>query len=693
MNERGLKIVFFCLALVLLAALLVISRDAGISGDEKVHYEHSENVYDYYATMGKDQDALSTPKTHLQYYGQAPDNLATFLIRWFGIEDIYGFRHLFSSFLGWLAIFMTAWFARWLKGYGAAILTLLLFAVSPRFLGHLQNNLKDIPFALAYIAGVFYILKLTYTKFKSQPTITISLLIASIAFSVGIRAGGILLVFYLLFAGFLYYLFEFIAKKKLIWPQVLRTFLLLLVISAAGYLIGLLLWPYALQNPVANPWHSYQVMTRFPTTIQQIFEGQFIWSDFHPWHYLPKYMLITIPLVVFAGVFLFLVFSKKIIEPKHRLTYGFLIFTILFPPVFAILKNANLYGAWRHFIFIYPGLVLLAAIGFYELLRTYHKPVVQGLLAILFLVLSFHPLKFMASSHPYYYLYYNQLTGGLKGAYGKYETDYYYHTMRSGAEWLRQYLKEKGDKRPVTIGSNFPVDWYFRNMPNARFQYFSYSRRNDLDWDYAIIGNSYVHPEHLRRGNFPPEGTIHEIKIDGVPVCAVVARKTKLSLEAARLFEAEAYPEAVEAYRKALKVYQKDEHLQYKLGKSLHLLGKHPEALEAVNEALAIHPTYEPALKLAGELKLELGDTTAAKGDFERLIEANRKYLSAYVALARILQEEDKLSEARELLKSCLRIFPRYQPAIRELAQTYRETDPDIARKYEELANSIHTLN
>lgn len=692
MKEKHLKILFFSLALVMLVGLLLISRDAGISGDEELHYQHSEDVYDYYASGGKDQDALSTPKTHLQYYGQTPDNIVTILIHWLNIKDIYGFRHLCSSFIGWLVIFMTAWFARWLKGYGAAVFTLLLFAVSPRFLGHLQNNLKDIPFALAYIAGVYYILKLTYSKFKSQPSLLL-LMVASIAFSVSIRAGGILLVFYLLFAGMLYYSLEFIRKKKVCWQQLSRTAVLLLIISAGGYLAGLLLWPYALQNPVVNPWKSYLVMTHFPTTIQQIFEGKFIWSDHHPWYYLPKYMLITIPLVVFAGVVLFLVFSRRIIDFRHQITYGFLIFSVVFPVLFVIFKKSNLYGAWRHFIFVYPGIVVLSAIGLHELFSRYRQLAVRGIAVVVLAFLAFHPLKFMASSHPYYYLYYNQLTGGLKGAYGNYETDYYYHTMRSGAEWLQKYLKENPVNGKVIVGSNFSVNWYFRNMNNVRFQYFTYQQRNDPDWDYAIIGNSYIRPEQLRKNHFPPEGTIHAVLVDGVPVCAVVARKSKLPVKASRAFENEDYTQAATYYREALKFYRKDEHIYFKLGKSLSLTGRNQEALDAVNQALAVNEMYEPALKLAGQLKMEQGNDEAARQDFEKLISVNKKYFSAYVELAKILMREGCQTEARETLRACLRINSRYKPAILALGDTFRDSDPEIAVKYYDLANSISKFN
>lgn len=689
MKERHLKIVFYVLAFAMLGSLLLISRDAGISGDEEVHYLQSEEVYEYFATLGKDRDALNTPKTHLQYYGQTPDNIATILIHWFGIEDVYGFRHLFSSAIGWLCILITALFATWLKGYRAGIITLLLFAVSPRFLGHLQNNLKDIPFALAYIAGVFYTLKLTYARFKPSSPTTISLLIASIAFSVSIRAGGILLAFYVLFAGILFYWYEYMDHKQINWQHVQRTFLKLLVFSFAGYLLGLLLWPYALHNPITNPWKSYQVMTDFPTTLRQIFEGEFIWSDFRPWYYLPKYMLITIPLAVFSGLILFLFYMKKLFEGKHRLSYTFLIITTLFPVVYVILLKANLYGAWRHFQFIYPGLVILSAIGLIEFYSNLKFKKARLALLILFTALLIHPVRFMAKSHPYYYLYYNQLVGGLKGAYGKYETDYYYHTMRSGAEWLGQYLEENNIKTKVIVGSNFPVSWYLRDHSNLQFNYFQYRRRNENNWDYAIIGNSYIQPEQLANDNFPPEGTIHVVKVDDVPVCAVVKRKSKDAWLAAQAFDNKEYNTAAMYYKKALNQYKKDEQIYYRLGKSLSLQGDLQSAKEAVQNALDVNPSYEPALKLLGEIAYRDGDLQTAKNYFEHLITINPKFFSGYVELAKIY-ELTQPERARELLKTCLRIHPRYEPAVRALAETYQETHPEIVDKYREYLNSFN---
>ena len=166
MKESLLKYLFFISSGLILFLMLLTSRDAGITCDEVLHYNQSVSVYNFFATGGKDQSALDTPVTNLKYYGQSYDNLVTILIKWFHIEDIYGFRHIMSTLAGWLAIMITALFAVWLTGYRTGILVIILFAVSPTFIGHSQNNLKDIPFALGYISGIYFILKFSCYRQK-----------------------------------------------------------------------------------------------------------------------------------------------------------------------------------------------------------------------------------------------------------------------------------------------------------------------------------------------------------------------------------------------------------------------------------------------------------------------------------------------------------------------------------------------
>ncbi len=73
---------------------------------------------------------------------------------------------------------------------------------------------------------------------------------------------------------------------------------------------------------------------------------------------------------------------------------------------------------------------------------------------------------------------------------------------------------------------------------------------------------------------------------------------------------------------------------------------------------------------------------------YERVIRADKKYFEAYTGLSRLLAVKD-LMRARAVLRTCLTINARYKPAIIALADTYRKTNPEIAKKYEDLANSI----
>jgi len=297
MNETRLKYIFNFSSVFLLILMLILSKNAGITCDEVLHYEHSVSVYNYFASHGHDQSALNTPVTNLKYYGQSYDDLVTILIKWFKIDNVYGFRHIMSSIAGWLAILLTALFAVWLTDYKAGILVLAIFAVSPTFMGHTQNNLKDIPFALAYIASIFFLLRFLVSGRKNSYR-DIILLTTSTAFSISIRAGGLLLICYMFFFLFIFYLIKYLRERKIDFTEIGKKFIWILCISLISWLLSILLWPYALHGPVKNVIESYRVMAHFPSTFRQIFEGKVGWSDYMPWYYLSKSMLITIPIIV-----------------------------------------------------------------------------------------------------------------------------------------------------------------------------------------------------------------------------------------------------------------------------------------------------------------------------------------------------------------------------------------------------------
>jgi tetratricopeptide (TPR) repeat protein len=687
MNNKRLRYIFYSVAGLLLLFMLKGGFDGGISGDEYLHYNQSVYVYDYFASLGKDTTVLNTPVTHLKYYGQSFDNLTTILARWFKIDDLFLFRHLSCSIAGWLTVIVTALFAVWLAGYGTGIIVILLFALSPTFLGHSQNNLKDIPFALSYISAIFFTQRFLLSENKKKIT-DLLLLIASIAFSISIRPGGLLLICYLFFLLLLYYFYKYLQYNQFESHLFRRTLMQAFLVSIVAWFMGVLLWPYAQLNPILNVWKSYLVMTQFPTTLTQLFEGKIEWSDFMPWYYLPKYMAITIPVIIFAGVGAFIALSRKIINETNLLKYGFIIFSILFPVVFVIYEKSNLYGSWRHFLFIYPPIILLAAIGFSGLIKYLKNKYLIISSLLLMLILSIHPVKFMIRNHPYYYLYYNQLVGGLNGAYGNYETDYYYHTIRGGSEWLSNYLANNKQDKPVKIATNFSVNWYFRDRPGIQTFYCQYDERSQADWDYMIVANSYIPVNQLKDKIWPPKNAIHVIYADEVPVCAVLKRETKFDLEGYEALKRGDTAGAIRFFNEALKINTQDELIFYNFATALVKEEKIDSARLVLQSALKIHPGYEPVLMYLGNIAVKQNHPDEATRYYETLIGYNRKYFEAYIGLSKLMMDKDP-ARARGLLKACLKINPRYKPAILSLADSYRKSDPEVAKKYDELLNSI----
>ena len=120
------------------------------------------------------------------------------------------------------------------------------------------------------------------------------------------------------------------------------------------------------------------MMSNISVALRVMFEGKIIWSDNLPWYYIPKNILITVPLVIliFFLVPLFIAIGTK--DTVHAFWIFLLYFTSLFPVVYIIYKGSNVYGGWRHVLFIYPPLVTLTSTGIIWVRDMFSKPLVRS---------------------------------------------------------------------------------------------------------------------------------------------------------------------------------------------------------------------------------------------------------------------------------------------------------------------------
>ena len=662
-----------------------------MSGDEYVHFKQAEKNILYFKTLGKDKTALETPVSRLKYYGQSFDNITTWLIETLHVNNVIRFRHVSNALAGWLLVLFSGLLAVWInRDFRAGIIAMLLLAVSPRFTGHVLNNLKDIPFALGYTASVYFIFR--YLENLKRPiTWIIGGLVLSMAFTISIRIGGVLVLCYLLlFWGLRIYeasisgLFPGRLKKYL-----LKAGFLFIAITLLSWFLGMVFWPWAWEDPIYHPFQALAQIHHYPTTLRQLFEGKLYWSDMFPWYYLPKFILITAPVVVLAGLLMYIIRFGKFLRTDRFIFHIFLAISIGFPLVYIVLTGANVYGGWRQLLFVYPPMVIMAATGIFSVLKTIGNGLWRWVLVVILVVLIFLPVKYMVSNHPYYYTYFNSLVGGTQKAYGNYELDYYFTGYKEAYEWIEKHVKDESDK--IRVATNFLIPWYYENsQSNIIPVYFDYYMRGNYDWDYAVVPGTFLLPHQLKEHIWPPQNTVYQVRICNVPICAVIKRNQFDDLKGFISLQKGRYDEAEISFIEALKEEPRNETALLNLARVYFYKKDYQDSEEILKRLLAIYPGNEWALDLIGEIRFEQGDLAGAAKLWEKNIDVNYKFYHSYINLSRVYMKMRLDDKALSILFNCLRINPFYKPALMAIGNWYMQHGEEVlAKKYLNKASNI----
>lgn len=706
------RLVFLLTALLLLVLIPSISYNAAISGDEEKHHMHAEKVYNYFKTGGEDTLALHDPEYKLNYYGQSFDLLSYLFIKSFNIEKVYETRHVFNGITGALAIIFTGLLVRFLAGNFAGFFAMIFLALSPRFLGHAMNNPLDMPFAMGYIFTIYQIFRFLrkLPEFSFHHAIYIVL---GIAWTTSIRIGGLVLIPYLLMFSGLFVIFT-----SWPWPAFSKPYLrfagkgILFIagISILGYAISLLPWPYALEAPLKNPFKAFEMMSDISVALRVMFEGEVVWSDNLPWYYLPKNILITVPVIV-LGLFVFAVFmtweKRKEIRPLWILL---LYFTAIFPVAYVIYRDSNIYGGWRHLLFVYPSMAALAAVTANWLKNLSGKIAIRTSVSVLILAAFAGPLAHIIRNYPLQYIYFNQLAGGINKAFKNYETDYYLNSLKPASEWLieNEIKNSEGREEKIRVISNAPhliMSYYFHEYEeDVTLPYTRYYDRGQKDWDYAVFFCNYIDPFQIRNHIWPPKNTIKEIKVDDVVVGAVVKRENRDDLlghtlinEARRNNDMESFRRGIEHLRSAIKYDPYNEVAHLDLATAYIIMRDFGNARKVLNTLLEFYPRYDKAVNLIGYSYLNEGQirnnvqlVERAILYFNETLGINYKFVQAYHYLGLSYMLKGNKDMALQQLNKALEYNPGYKPAYYLIADIFRQNgDEERARQIVEYANSF----
>ncbi len=201
-------------------------------------------------------------------------------------------------------------------------------------------------------------------------------------------------------------------------------------------------WPYLWPNPIGHLVESLRVMSQYPWPGQVLFDGaQYASTDIPP-AYLP--VLLGIQLTEPVWVLFIAGLTAAIIGlVKKREGVELLILTLVWfvlPLAGFIVTRTPLYDNFRQVFFILPPVFLMAGVVFERFPSlTGRGDRGEGVWRVWLIALAVLPgLVGIVRLHPYEYIYYNSFVGGERGAFRRFELDYWGISYREAATWLNE---------------------------------------------------------------------------------------------------------------------------------------------------------------------------------------------------------------------------------------------------------------
>jgi hypothetical protein len=443
------------LAAVLLFVLATFGQH-GISNDEPVQHTYGRLLLAFYGSGFADRHAFDYLNLHL--YGGLFDILAAALEP-YSPWSVWDLRHLLSALFGVVGIVFASLTARQLAGPRAGCLTGLVLGLTGAWTGAMFTHTKDIPFGAAMMASVYFSTGLL----RQLPRPSAGTLIGAglaLGSAMGLRVGGLFALFYmgtgLLLVGWSRSrsINDAVQLLRQCLPRVLLAIALALVVMAITWPWSVMGWRNLFDAATKFSHFNFDMKTQLAGTLYPISQL--------PRTYLAHYLLLRVPELLLLGLFAATVIAARALRqdrgphlpglrvPVAALPQVPVVLAAVFPVLFSLATAPALYNGIRHFSFVLPPLAVLAGMGLDALLTALKgkRPLLLAATALL-LSVGTDNLLLMLRLHPYQYVAYNHLAGGLEGAYRRYELDYWNDGARESAHLLNHLLRDELGTAPA----------------------------------------------------------------------------------------------------------------------------------------------------------------------------------------------------------------------------------------------------
>ena len=427
---------------VLFVLVLVTFRDYAITNDEWIQHRYGELIVAYYKSGFTDRSVFGLDNLYL--YGGLFDIVAVLLSHVVAL-DAFDLRHLMCAMIGVAGLGSAIATARMIGGSRAGLIAGVALAVCGSWYGTMFHHSKDIPLAAAMAGALYFLLRAARDLPNPQMRHVIGFGALTGA-ALGIKVLGLLLLGYVGIA-----ILISIPEPMIRTPWQARTFIwrsLVRLVPALALAYGIMIvtWPWSALSPL-NPIRGLFSFAEFHYNIRTVLDGTVYRMATIPRIYVPVYILIKLPLLMLAGAALAMIFAalpklaNGVIAYRARREIGVVAVAALFPVLCEVILHGPAFCGLRHFLFVLPPLAILAGVGLDSLLKRVSgiRLLAPVALAVVLVGFSWNAVT-LYRLHPYEYLVFNPLVGGLEGASRRYATDYWFTIMPEAVDGLEAYL-------------------------------------------------------------------------------------------------------------------------------------------------------------------------------------------------------------------------------------------------------------
>ncbi|MBN8986427.1 MAG: hypothetical protein J0H32_18595, partial [Rhizobiales bacterium] len=325
--------------------------------------------------------------------------------------------------------------AGWLAG--------LALAVCGSWHGTMFHHSKDIPLAAAMAGALYFLMRAARDLPNPKPRHIVGFGLMTGA-ALGIKVLGLLLVGYVGVMILLSIPPSMPLTSRGAWRFVWASLIRFVPALAIAYVIMIVTWPWSALSPL-NPIRGLFSFAEFHYNIRTVLDGTVYRMATIPRLYVPIYILIKLPLLMLAGAMLAMAFAALArggIDRRTRSEVAMVAFAVIFPVLCEVVAHGPAFCGLRHFLFVLPPIAVLAGIGLdiaVMRLSAVRRQLGVAVLAVVIVGFGWNAVT-LVRLHPYEYLVFNPLVGGIEGASRRYAMDYWFTIMPEAVDGLEAYL-------------------------------------------------------------------------------------------------------------------------------------------------------------------------------------------------------------------------------------------------------------